>query len=93
MTATILSGRYPWDGETIAVPSRVTGRRVVAAVKLPTRTAPAHRWSVVLEDAGQTWTVASLAYVDGGFVTDRQVTGTDYPQALERMLTRYADAT
>jgi hypothetical protein len=68
--------RKPWSGETPALPSRVDGLRIVAAVKNATTTAPAHQWVVVLENAGETWTVGRLVYVGShtGFdLRDREV--------------------
>ncbi len=39
----------PWQGETVAVPQRIDGWRVVAAVKLPGTTTHPHRYTVVVE--------------------------------------------
>lgn len=39
----------PWPGETVGVPQRISGWRVVAAVKLPALPGRAHRYIAVVE--------------------------------------------
>lgn len=42
-------GVAPWPGETVQVPQRISGWRVVAAVKLPASAGHPHRYTVVVE--------------------------------------------
>ena len=81
----------PWPGETVEVPRRVAGHRVVCALKLATRNGErAHQWHVVCEMTGAVglFSVWHVAWIGNGYESSDAVHGLDYGTAVHRMFTR-----
>lgn len=88
----------PWPGETMPLPSRVDGKRIVAAIKVPTRNVELnasgiarvrpHQWEVVLEWSAGLFSELRLVYRAGKFESHSEVVGLSYEDAVLRMIGR-----
>jgi hypothetical protein len=90
MTTNGATERQPWTGEALTLPTRWQGRRILAAIKLPTGTGP-QAWALVVELPGDMFASARLTVSRSG---QRSISfGTpvySYPEAVEEMMSIYA---
>lgn len=80
----------PWDGEPLAVPSYISGKPVLSAIRVPTcKGEVAHVWAAILFDPVQEKLIVCEIRFEGGWkmrVGDCDIT--DYGDAYEQMIAR-----
>lgn len=90
-----MTPRVPWPGETMPLPPRVGGQRIVAAFKRPTLVAgqriagTGHQWLVIVEDSAgsATFCVGILYWQGQRFELAAPTAGWSYPDAVAQWLT------